>query len=102
MVERNAARSSAWLALHLSLTFSWHIAAHHAKFLSSFFCKCILQGAIDFAKAAEAEWEAWSGCRTFFGVAGFAHKPNFSRSTSQPTVQIFKHLFLHVHSANCN
>jgi hypothetical protein len=26
-----------------------HIAAHHGEFLSSFFYKCILQGAIDFA-----------------------------------------------------
>jgi len=40
-----------------------------------------LQGAIDFAEAAEAA--LWSGanggaeCRTFFGVAGFAPKPNF-------------------------
>ena len=31
-VQRNAARSSAWLALHLSLTFSCgHIAAHRAN-----------------------------------------------------------------------
>jgi len=39
-LERNAARSSAWQALHLSLTFSCgHIAAHHAAFYTSAFCK---------------------------------------------------------------
>jgi len=45
----------------------------------TFFYKCILQAAIDFAEAAEAELELRSGmeCRTFFGVAGFAHEPNF-------------------------
>jgi len=49
----------------------------------NFFCKCILQAAIDFAEAADAE-RSWSSganggaeCRTFFGVAGFAPKPNF-------------------------
>jgi hypothetical protein len=49
----------AWLALHISLTFSKllaadpakHLAAHHANFLAAFFFyKCILQGAIDFAE----------------------------------------------------
>jgi len=57
MVERNAARSSAWQALHLSLTFSRLLGAkprvpHRSpprKFLSSFFCKCNLRTAIDFA-----------------------------------------------------
>ena len=51
-VERNAARYSAWQALHLSLTFSklfdanpaWHIAAHHAAFSTDFrqvqFARC--------------------------------------------------------------
>ncbi|MGB7533043.1 MAG: hypothetical protein WA977_08750 [Halobacteriota archaeon] len=38
-VERNAARSSAWPALYLSLTFSCHIAAHRAAFSARAFCK---------------------------------------------------------------
>ena len=82
-MERNAARSSAWQALHLSLTFSrlsgtnpaYHLAAHH------FFYKCILQGAIDFAELRMRSWSSGANggaeCRTFFGVAGFAPKPNF-------------------------
>jgi len=39
------------------------------KFLSSFFYKCILQGAIDFAAL---RWRSGVG-----GVAGFAPEPNF-------------------------
>ena len=71
--------------MHLSLTLSrllganpaYHLAAHHRKFLSSFFYKCILQTAIDFAEAAVAEQMVELKYRTFFGVAGFAPKPNF-------------------------
>jgi hypothetical protein len=50
----------------------------------SFFYKCILQGAIDFAELRNAELEAWSECgaecRTLFGVAGFAPDPNFEQT----------------------
>ncbi|MGB7531446.1 MAG: hypothetical protein WA977_00505 [Halobacteriota archaeon] len=59
--ERNAARYSAWLALHLSLTFSILLVQPLVALRSpprSFFCTCILQGAIDFAEAAEPECEA--------------------------------------------
>jgi len=46
----DAARSSAWQALHLSLTFSsGRIAAHLAAFSASAFCEC----AIDFAVMRE-------------------------------------------------
>ena len=39
-MERNAARSSAWQALHLSLTFSsGRFATHHAAFSASAFCR---------------------------------------------------------------
>jgi len=46
-LKRNAARSLAWPALRLSLTFSklsganpaYHSAAHHAAFSASAFCK---------------------------------------------------------------
>ena len=39
-MERNAARSSAWPALHLSLTLSsGHLATHHAPFSATAFCK---------------------------------------------------------------
>jgi hypothetical protein len=40
---------SAWVAF-LEANPTWHIAAPHANFYCSFFCKCILQGAIDFAE----------------------------------------------------
>jgi len=85
--------------LHLSLTFS-KLLVHHpcfshrsppCSFFGSFFCKCILQAAIDFAVLLILARQ---------GVAGFALRLTFSRlldakpprSTSQPTVQIFKHL----------
>ncbi|MGB7533982.1 MAG: hypothetical protein WA977_13570 [Halobacteriota archaeon] len=45
-----------------------------------FFSKCILQGAIDFAEAADAKRSCGvrgAECCTFFGVACFAPNPNF-------------------------
>ena len=47
-LERNAARSSAWPALHISLILSgllvanpaWRIAAHHAAFSAGAFARC--------------------------------------------------------------
>jgi len=49
-------------------------------------------------------------CLSSQGVAGFAPKPNFEQTfsaptpllTSQPTTQIFKLIFLQLHSARCN
>jgi len=69
-VERNAARSSAWQALHISLTFSrlldakpaWHIAAHRANFWATAICK--LQLILRSRLSSQ-------------GVAGFAPDPNF-------------------------
>ena len=49
----------------ISLQFFFFAGLHSGRepprsFLSSFFCKCILQGAIDFAEVrSEAELEAW-------------------------------------------
>jgi hypothetical protein len=75
-------------------------AAHH------FFCNCILQGAIDFAEMRKRSWSSGAKCSTLFGVAGFAPNSNFERAlgatpllTPQPTVQIFKQLFLQVQFA---
>jgi len=47
-----------------------HPAAHHANFATAICmilrrCGCGVGGV------------EWMECRTFFGVAGFAHKPNF-------------------------
>jgi hypothetical protein len=51
------------------------------QIFSSFFCKCILQGAIDFAelRMRRSGRGANGGAkyRTLFGVASFAPKPNF-------------------------
>jgi len=70
-VERNAARSSAWLALHLTLTFSsGRIATHRANFSAGAFCRMQLI-------LRSGGCGAVGGCRTFFGVAGFAPEPNF-------------------------
>ena len=65
-----------------------HLATHHA----TFFLRCTLQGAIDFAEAADAELEAWSECRRFFGVAGFRSKSYFrSRAClNNPEYVVFK------------
>ena len=65
-VERNAARYSAWQALHLSLTFSsGHIATHHAAFSAMH-----LQGAIDFAELRKRGWRRGANggaeCRKYF------------------------------------
>ena len=55
----------------------------HCKIFSSFFYKCILQGAIDFAEVRERSWSSGANggaeCSTFFGVAGFALSLTFSR-----------------------
>jgi len=65
------------------------------KFFSSFFYKCDLQGAIDFAEAAypRKARQALHLTLTFSKLLGAT-----PRSTSQPTTQ----LFLQVHSASCN
>jgi len=51
----------------------------HRNTPCSFFYKCILQAAIDFAERNSGVRGANGGaeCRTFCGVAGFAPKPNF-------------------------
>jgi len=51
---------------------AYHIAAHHAAFAASAICamQLILRG-------LGANGGAGAECRTFFGVAGFASKPNF-------------------------
>jgi len=71
--------------------------ALHCSPPRSFFCKCILQAAIDFAEWRKRGWRRGAERRTFFGVAGFAPDPNFEqtfsaptqRIASQPTTQIF-------------
>jgi len=56
------------------------------KFFSSFFYKCNLQGATDFAELGKRSWrhgaEWWSGMPHVL-----------RRGTSQPTMQIFKRIF---------
>ena len=74
------------LCTYLSLTFSrlldakpaYHIAAHHAAFSTSAICKLQLI----LRCCGRRSWRRGvgmrgAGCRTFFGVAGFAPKLNF-------------------------
>ena len=62
-----------------------------------FFGDCNLRTAIDFAEAAEAELEAWSGmeCSTFFGVAGFAPKPKLLADFRFLKIEKLLYLFMH-------
>jgi hypothetical protein len=75
-----SSQGKAWQALRLSLTFS-RLLVYQPRFSPrnppcSFFYKCILRGAIDFA-VLRSEANGGAECRTFFGVACFAPKPNF-------------------------
>jgi len=49
----------------------------HANFSANFSASAICEGAIDFAVLRMRGWRRGAECRTFFGVAGFAPKPNF-------------------------
>jgi len=103
-VDRNAARSSAWPALHLSLTFSkllganpaWHLAAHRANFWAGAFRRMQLilrSGGSGVGGVERSNQKKGLKAKTLDATP---------RSTSQPTTQIFKHLFQQVHSARCN
>jgi len=82
-VERNAARSSARQALHLSLTF--RISPRSPP--CSFFCTCIPQGAIDFAALRmRSKWWSW----------GFKRQPRVSHRSPSPQT------FRRVQFAECN
>ena len=71
---RNAARSSAWPALHLSLTF--HVAPRSPP--CTFFYNCILQGAIDFAELPthKLNFQQTFRCNPAYHIA--AHHAAFS------------------------
>jgi len=66
----------------LSTNPACHPAAHHANFSAAFSTSA-------FSKLQLI----LRCCLSSQGVAGFAPTPNFSRSTSQPTVQIFQQFF---------
>jgi len=76
MVERNAARSSAWRGLHLSLTFHVSHRSPPCKFFCDAICLILRRCGCGVGAAVATGW-AGVECRTLFGVAGFAPKPKF-------------------------
>ncbi|MGB7531445.1 MAG: hypothetical protein WA977_00500 [Halobacteriota archaeon] len=60
---------------------------------SFFFCKCICKLQLILRSCGSGVVGVEAECRTLFEISEFAPKPNFSRSTPQPTTQIFSSFF---------